>query len=75
LGVPRDWHANVSYDPATGLGGAGGYVGDGLTTTNLAGRTLGALAGLTPAAQEKVQDLGLWGGMLNTVIPPIFGSR
>jgi glycine/D-amino acid oxidase-like deaminating enzyme len=43
LGVPRDWHANVSYDPATGLGGAGGYVGDGLTTTNLAGRTLADL--------------------------------
>lgn len=49
--------------------------GVGLATANLAGRTLGALAGLTPAAQEKVQDLGLWGGMLNTVIPPIFGSR
>ena len=43
LGVPRDWHASVSYDPATGLGGAGGYVGDGLSTTNLAGRTLADL--------------------------------
>ena len=43
LGVPRDWHAHVSYDPATGLGSAGGYVGDGLSTTNLAGRTLADL--------------------------------
>ena len=43
LGVPRDWHAHVAYDPATGLGGAGGYVGDGLSTTNLAGRTLADL--------------------------------
>ena len=43
LGVPRDWHASVSYDPATGLGSAGGYVGDGLSTTNLAGRTLADL--------------------------------
>jgi len=43
LGVPRDWHATVNYDPATGLGGAGGYVGDGLSTTNLAGRTLADL--------------------------------
>jgi glycine/D-amino acid oxidase-like deaminating enzyme len=43
LGVPRDWHATVQYDPATGLGGAGGYVGDGLSTTNLAGRTLADL--------------------------------
>jgi glycine/D-amino acid oxidase-like deaminating enzyme len=43
LGVPRDWHAHVAYDPATGLGSAGGYVGDGLSTTNLAGRTLADL--------------------------------
>lgn len=43
LGVPRDWHAHVAYDAATGLGGAGGYVGDGLSTTNLAGRTLADL--------------------------------
>ncbi len=40
LGVPRDWKATVSYDPATGLGWAGGYVGTGVTATNLAGRTL-----------------------------------
>ena len=43
LGVPRDWHAAVRYDPATGFGTAGGYVGDGLSTTNLAGRTLADL--------------------------------
>lgn len=40
LGVPRDWHAAVRYDRATRIGWAGGYVGDGLSTTNLAGRTL-----------------------------------
>ena len=40
LGVPRDWSASVAYDSATGLGHAGGYVGSGLTATNLAGRTL-----------------------------------
>ena len=43
LGVPRDWHASVDYDPDTGIGSAGGYVGDGLSTTNLAGRTLADL--------------------------------
>ena len=37
LGVPRDWCASVTFDPATGLGSAGGYVGSGLTTTYLAG--------------------------------------
>ena len=40
LGVPRDWVASVGLDRATGLGWAGGYVGDGVGTTNLAGRTL-----------------------------------
>jgi glycine/D-amino acid oxidase-like deaminating enzyme len=40
LGVPRDWCSSVVFDPHTGLGHAGGYVGQGVTTTNLAGRTL-----------------------------------
>jgi glycine/D-amino acid oxidase-like deaminating enzyme len=43
LGVPRDWHAMASYDRAKGVAWAGGYVGDGLSTTNLAGRTLADL--------------------------------
>jgi glycine/D-amino acid oxidase-like deaminating enzyme len=40
LGVPRDWRASVAFDPLSGVGRAGGYVGDGVSTTNLAGRTL-----------------------------------
>jgi glycine/D-amino acid oxidase-like deaminating enzyme len=40
LGVPRDWHAAASFDRSSGIAFAGGYVGDGLSTTNLAGRTL-----------------------------------
>jgi len=40
LGIARDWHASVGLDSDTGLAWAGGYVGDGVTTTNLAGRTL-----------------------------------
>ncbi len=43
LGVARDWNATASYNPRTGVGFAGGYVGDGLSTTNLAGRTLADL--------------------------------
>jgi glycine/D-amino acid oxidase-like deaminating enzyme len=43
LGVPRDWHASVNFDPITRIASAGGYVGDGLSTTNLAGRTLADL--------------------------------
>ncbi len=40
LGAPRDWFSGVDFDPAARIGWAGGYVGDGVTTTNLAGRTL-----------------------------------
>lgn len=40
LGIPRDWCASVGLDRRSGLAWAGGYVGDGLSTTNLAGRTL-----------------------------------
>ncbi|MET0954947.1 MAG: FAD-binding oxidoreductase [Cryobacterium sp.] len=43
LGVPRDWAATVGLDPQTGLAWAGGYVGTGVATTNLAGRTLADL--------------------------------
>ena len=44
LAVPRDWCATVGLDPATGIGWAGGYVGVGVSTSNLAGRTLCDLA-------------------------------
>ena len=44
LAVPRDWCATVGLDPATGIGWAGGYVGVGVSTSNLAGRTLADLA-------------------------------
>ncbi len=43
LGVPRDWTSTVGFDRASGLGWAGGYVGTGVATTNLAGRTLADL--------------------------------
>jgi glycine/D-amino acid oxidase-like deaminating enzyme len=43
LGIARDWHASVGLDRAAGKAWAGGYVGDGVSTTNLAGRTLADL--------------------------------
>jgi len=43
IGVPRDWCASVGLNRGTGIGWAGGYVGDGVSTTNLAGRTLADL--------------------------------
>src|SRR4249919_108844 len=43
LGVARDWRCSVGLDREQGLAWAGGYVGDGVATTNLAGRTLADL--------------------------------
>jgi glycine/D-amino acid oxidase-like deaminating enzyme len=43
LGIPRDWYASVGLDRRSGLAWAGGYVGDGVGTSNLAGRTLADL--------------------------------
>jgi len=43
LGVPRDWFASVGIDRAAKLAWAGGYVGDGVGASNLAGRTLADL--------------------------------
>lgn len=43
LGVPRDWFPSVRHDRRSGLAFAGGYVGDGVATSALAGRTLAAM--------------------------------
>jgi glycine/D-amino acid oxidase-like deaminating enzyme len=43
LGIARDWATSVGLDRSTGLAWAGSYVGDGVATTNLAGRTLADL--------------------------------
>ena len=41
--MPRDWFPSVRHDRHTGLAFAGGYVGDGVATSALAGRTLAAM--------------------------------
>ncbi|MBO2990365.1 NAD(P)/FAD-dependent oxidoreductase [Leucobacter tardus] len=43
LGVPRDWSATVGLDRESGIAWGGGYVGTGVTSTNLAGRTIADL--------------------------------
>lgn len=40
LGVARDFCPSVGLDEGTGMAWAGGYVGDGVATSNLAGRLL-----------------------------------
>lgn len=43
VGAARDWWCSARHDPTTGLATAGAYVGDGVGTTNLSGRTLADL--------------------------------
>jgi glycine/D-amino acid oxidase-like deaminating enzyme len=43
LAAYRDWFPSVGLDRASGLAWAGGYVGDGVGASNLAGRTLADL--------------------------------
>jgi glycine/D-amino acid oxidase-like deaminating enzyme len=58
LGVARDWHASVGLDRSTGLAWAGGYVGDGVSTTNLAGRTLTDLVLQRPSPLVELPWVG-----------------
>jgi glycine/D-amino acid oxidase-like deaminating enzyme len=53
LAAARDWQPSVVFDRATGLASAGGYVGDGVATANLAGRTLADL--ITGADTERTR--------------------
>ena len=55
LAAPRDWACSVRFDRRTGLATAGGYVGDGVATTNLAGRTLAAL--ITESTADADREL------------------
>jgi hypothetical protein len=49
-------------------------MGSGLVSGMLVGKTLGAFAGLTPFAQEKLQNAGIMAGMLTNVVPMAFSS-
>ena len=43
LAIARDWAAHVTFDKTSNILSAGGYVGDGVGTSNLAGRTISDL--------------------------------
>ena len=43
MGVPTSWRPSVSFDRAAGFGTAGGYVGEGVGASNLAGRIMADL--------------------------------
>jgi len=56
VGMPRDWMPTVSFDAASRLGTARGYTGQGVSTTNLAGRLL---AGLIAGSRTGLETLPL----------------
>ncbi|GGM03515.1 FAD-dependent oxidoreductase [Streptomyces fumigatiscleroticus] len=63
LGVPRDWCASVTLDRSTGIGWAGGYVGSGVATANLAARTLRDLVRLDSGQGGRTELTELpWAG-------------
>jgi len=46
-----------------------------LATAHIAGGVLGVLGGLKPQAQKKLQNMGLWGGMIRGVTGSVLGLR
>jgi glycine/D-amino acid oxidase-like deaminating enzyme len=58
LGIARDWHASVGLNRGTGFAWAGGYVGDGVSTANLAGRTLADLIGQRDSVLTELPWVG-----------------
>ncbi|HEX6756740.1 MAG TPA: FAD-binding oxidoreductase [Mycobacteriales bacterium] len=58
LAAARDWFPSVGLDRSTGLAWAGGYVGDGVGTSNLAGRTLADLVTGRDSALTRLAWVG-----------------
>ncbi len=58
LGMARDWHPTVAFDPKSGIATARGYVGHGVAATNLSGRIL---TDLLTAARSPLTELPVVG--------------
>ena len=56
LGMPRDWHPTMAFDPGTGIATSRGYIGHGVSTTNLGGRVL---TDLVTGARSALTELPL----------------
>jgi hypothetical protein len=53
----------------TGLASAG----VDMATARVAGGVLGVLGGMTPEGQKKLQDIGLWSGMIRGATGSVLG--
>ncbi len=54
VGMPRDWMPMVEFDPNTRIATARGYTGQGVSTTNLAGRILAELISGRPTSLSQL---------------------
>ena len=58
LAVPRDWRPRVGIDRARGQAWIGGYVGEGVAASNLAGRTLAELIAGADSQRTRLPLVG-----------------
>lgn len=49
-------------------------MGSGYVSGAIIGKTLGALAGMPEETQDKLKNVGLWAGIVKTVVPLAFGG-
>lgn len=50
-------------------------MGSGWLTGYTVGKILGALAGLPPSIQKRIQEVGMWSGALQSTVPKLFGNN
>jgi glycine/D-amino acid oxidase-like deaminating enzyme len=58
IGVPRNWLPSIGLDRPAGFAWAGGYAGDGVVASNLAGRTLAELVLETDTQRTRLPWVG-----------------
>jgi glycine/D-amino acid oxidase-like deaminating enzyme len=58
LGMARDWHPTIAFDRRTGIATARGYIGHGVSTANLAGRTLAEMITEQQTARTELPLVG-----------------
>ena len=54
VAMPSDWMPSADFDPASRLAFLGGYTGQGVSTSNLAGKLLAGLVSGTRTGLEKL---------------------
>lgn len=72
LDAASESRGGVQYISPADIGRIAVGAGAGYLSASLVGKTLGALAGLTPQSQNSLQRAGLWSGVLLNTVPLLF---